>query len=63
MNTITPISLAIFTQAVILGMIFFGFLLDPLLGIWMAIIYFFVIGTFLTYYFFSNVSICRKNRI
>lgn len=60
MKEITPFSITVLVQSIILGIIFFGFLLDPLLGIWIVIIYFFVIGTFLTYYYFSNVSICQQ---
>ena len=63
MKEVTPLSITILVQSIILGVIFFGFLLDPLLGIWTVIIYFFVIGTLLTYYFFSNVSLCQQNKI
>ncbi|RUQ89020.1 hypothetical protein ELY11_02985 [Legionella septentrionalis] len=49
--------ITILFQALIAGLIFIGFLLDPKLGLWIVAIYFFVITTFLTYFFFSRVSI------
>ena len=41
--------ITILIQATVLGMFFVGFLMDPLVGIWVVGIYFFVIGTFLVY--------------
>jgi len=41
--------LALLIQLCIAGLIAFGGLLDPLLGLWLAGIYFFVVGFYLTY--------------
>jgi len=41
-------------QLIIIGLFFLGFLLDPLLGVWIVGIYFFIGSTYLTYYFFHS---------
>lgn len=51
--------LAIVCQFIFAGFIFVGFLLDPLLGIWVAGIYFFVIGSFLMYGCLINAASCE----
>jgi len=40
---------ACFIQLCCMGVIFLGGLLDPLMGLWIAIFYFFVIGTYSIY--------------
>jgi len=52
MNKITSLLITILVQSFIAGIIFLGFLLDPLLGIWAVGIYFSIICSFLTYRFF-----------
>lgn len=46
---IKALTLALFIQFCIAGLIFLGGLLDPLLGLWVVGIYFFVIGFYLMY--------------
>jgi len=46
--------LAVVFQALVGIIFFFGFLLDPLIGICVAGFYFFGIGTFLAYGFFNS---------
>ncbi|MFA5961019.1 MAG: hypothetical protein WC785_10955 [Tatlockia sp.] len=41
--------MALVMQLCIVVLVFFGGLLDPLLGLWVAAAYFFVIGTYLMY--------------
>ena len=48
-NRIKALLLSLFIQAYIAGMIFFGGVLDPLIGLWVAGIYFFIIGYYLMY--------------
>lgn len=48
-NRIKALLLALFIQGCIAGLIFFGGLLDPLIGLWIVGIYFFVIGVYLMY--------------
>ena len=46
---------ALVVQICIAGLIFFAGLLDPLLGLWIVGIYFFIIGTYLMYrYLLAN---------
>lgn len=40
---------ALSIQFCIIGLIFIGGLLDPLVALWIAGIYFFIVGTYLTY--------------
>lgn len=54
MNKMASILLTIAVQLTITGIIFFSFLLDPLIGVWIVGIYFFVIVSFLTYRFFLH---------
>lgn len=37
-------------QVCICALVFFGFLLDPLIGVWIVSIYFFGVGSFLTFH-------------
>lgn len=46
---ISVLLLALVIQICIAGLIFVGGLLDPLIGLWVVGIYFFIIGTYLTY--------------
>ena len=46
---IQALILAILIQTLIAGVFFVGGLLDPLLGLWVAAIYFFVVGSYLMY--------------
>jgi len=51
----TAFLLALVVQICIAGLIFFAGLLDPLLGLWIVGIYFFIIGTYLMYrYLLAN---------
>jgi hypothetical protein len=61
MNKITSILITILVQLIIVGLVFLGFLLDPLIGVWIVGIYFSVIGSFLTYYFFTHQSALANN--
>lgn len=52
--------LALVIQICVAGLIFVGGLLDPLLGLWVVGIYFFIVGTYLMYryiltYFFQRL--------
>jgi len=40
---------ALLFQIIFLGLIFLGTLLDPLIGLWVAAIYFFIVGSYLVY--------------
>lgn len=51
MNKINAFLLTLIIQCCIAGLIFFGGLLDPLVGLWILGIYFFGIGFYLMYYF------------
>ncbi|CEK10135.1 Uncharacterised protein [Legionella hackeliae] len=42
-------------QCIFFASIFLGFLLDPLIGIWLAGFYFFIIGSFFIYRFFREL--------
>ncbi|EHL29989.1 hypothetical protein LDG_8041 [Legionella drancourtii LLAP12] len=53
-NRITSVLLSIVVQLFFIGFVFLGFLLDPLIGLWIVAFYFFVIGSFLIYYFILN---------
>lgn len=56
-NRIKALILALFIQAGIAGLIFIGGILDPLIGVWVAGVYFFVIGFYLMYhYMLINLS-------
>jgi hypothetical protein len=61
-NKIKAFILALFLQACIAALIFFGGLLDPLLGLGAAGIYFFVIGFYLMYRYVL-ISILNQNKI
>ena len=54
MNKMASILLTIAVQLTITGIIFFSFLLDPLIGVWIVGIYFSVIVSFFTYRFFLH---------
>lgn len=54
MNKVKAILLTIVIQLFFLVLVFFGFLLDPLIGIWTVSIYFLIIGSFLLYFFVLN---------
>ncbi len=60
MSVLASILLTIIFQLLVIFLVFLGFLLDPLMGVWIVAIYFFVIGSFLTYYFFSHIPIFKK---
>jgi hypothetical protein len=62
MNKITSILITLLVQLTVVGLVFLGFLLDPLLSIWVVGIYFSVVGSFLTYYFLSRTN-CRVSNI
>ncbi len=49
--------MTILVQSIILAIVFIGFLLDPLLGLWVVGIYFFGAGTFLMYQFIKNLNL------
>jgi hypothetical protein len=59
-NRINAFLLALFIQIIIAGLFFLGGLLDPLLGLWVAGIYFFVVGFYLTYRYLLT-SIFTRN--
>jgi len=48
-NKIKALLLALVIQMCIAGLIFVGGLLDPLLGLWVMGIYFFIVGYYLMY--------------
>jgi len=48
-NKIKALLLALVIQMCIVGLIFLGGLLDPLLGLWVMGIYFFIVGYYLMY--------------
>ena len=48
-NQIKALLLSLVIQACIAALIFFGGVLDPLIGLWVAGIYFFIIGSYLMY--------------
>lgn len=48
-NKIKALLLALVIQMCIAGLIFLGGLLDPLLGLWVMGIYFFIVGYYLMY--------------
>lgn len=49
-NRVQALVLVLFIQSFFMAIAFFGTILDPLIGLWVAAIYFFVIGSFLTYH-------------
>jgi lipopolysaccharide export LptBFGC system permease protein LptF len=49
MNQIKSILIVIVIQFFFAALTFVGFLLDPLIGVWVVAIYFFGIGSFLMY--------------
>lgn len=56
-NKIKALVLALFIQTCIAGLMFIGGILDPLIGLWIVGIYFFVIGFYLMYrYILINLS-------
>ncbi|OCH97851.1 hypothetical protein A8135_01110 [Legionella jamestowniensis] len=57
MKSITIFLMTILVQSIILAIVFIGFLLDPLLGLWVVGIYFFGAGTFLMYQFIKNLNL------
>lgn len=62
-SKITAILLVVLIQFFIVALVFFGFLLDPLIGVWVVAIYFLVIGSFLMYYYVLSKfsSMTKKN--
>ncbi len=46
---IQALLLAVFIQLCIAALVFFGFILDPLIGFWIVGIYFFIINFYLVY--------------
>ena len=62
-DKIKCILLVIFVQSFFAALIFFGFLLDPLIGVWVVILYFLLIGSILMHIFFSNyIDTTHKRR-
>lgn len=49
-NKIKAVLCTLIIQMCFIGLFFFGSLLDPLIGLWVAGIYFFVIGSYLMYH-------------
>lgn len=63
-SKITAILLVVLIQFFIAALVFLGFLLDPLIGVWVVAIYFLVIGSFLMYYYvLSKFSPMAKKNI
>ena len=53
--------LALLIQICIAGLIFLGGLLDPLLGLWVAGIYFFIAGVYLMYRYLLTLFFIRQS--
>ncbi len=51
--------LALIIQICIAGLMFMGGLLDPLLGLWVVGIYFFILGTYLMYQYLLTYFLHR----
>gem|GEM_PF-3170890 len=54
-NRVKALLFALFIQIFIAGLICFAGLLDPLIGLWLAVVYFFVIGFYLMYHFLLQI--------
>lgn len=50
-NKVKAFLLTLVIQLFVVALFFLGFLLDPLIGIWVVAVYFFVIGSFCIYQF------------
>lgn len=50
-NKIKAVLLTLVIQLFVVALFFLGFLLDPLIGIWVVAVYFFVVGSFCIYRF------------
>lgn len=62
-NKLKALFWAIITQALLIAIIFFGFILDPLLGVWATVIYIVVIGSLLMFSFFLNPSVQNRCKL
>lgn len=62
-NKIKALLLALVIQACIAGLIFLGGLLDPLLGLWVMGIYFFVVGYYLMYRYLLARLLKEKSQL
>lgn len=63
-NRLNAFIFAFLIQVCIAGLIFTGMILDPLIGLWVAGIYFFVVGSFLLYHYILMIlSNGNKNDI